>query len=159
MRITSEYDYRNAKGILEKKHQNILKSVYSILKDPKNKLSLKLKSKKQRDLSKQIQAFFIKKGWKKEQGTFAVPELTYDLISKNVPIEIEIGHERLVYADFFKFLVDYSKGKIDAGVMIVAGNPKKFGQSWHNNIKNTARKLEQLDGLYLVPILVIGIDP
>ena len=112
-----------------------------------------------RDFSVQIQDFFIKRGWQKEASVFSASELKYDLLKKNIPIEIEIGHERLVYAVFFKYLLDYSKKKIPAGILVVTGNPEKYIQKWHNSIKSTKRKLESVENTYLVPILVLGVDP
>jgi hypothetical protein len=85
--------------------------------------------------------------------------MQYDLLKGQVPIEIEIGHERLVFPDFFEFLADYSSGHIAAAVMIVTGNPKAFGHSWHCSLRSTQRKIESVKGVYLVPTLVIAVDP
>ena len=85
--------------------------------------------------------------------------MRYDLLKSDVPIEIEIGHERLVYAVFFKFLADYSQRKIPAGVMVVTQNPKDFGHNWHNSLESTRRKIEAISSALLVPILVLGLQP
>ena len=81
------------------------------------------------------------------------------MVKENVPIEIEIGHQRLVYADFFKFLIDYSNGHIPAGIIVATENPESFGHIWHNSRESTARKIEAIQKSLLVPILVIGIEP
>lgn len=158
MKIIGEYDYRKAKSIIKNGNPKIIKEIYSILNDSKNKINLKSKGK-QRDISEQIKLFFIKKGWKTEQPSYSIKELRYDLLKDKIPIEIEIGHERLVYADFFEFLIDYSNSEINAAIMIVTGNPKDFGHTWHNSLQSTKRKLESIKKSFLVPILVIGIEP
>jgi len=101
MKVVSEFNYRNAKEILEKKSPYILKEIYDILNDPDNRIDL-TGTGSQRRLSAQIQDWFIRKGWRKEQPAFSIGDLRYDLLKNNIPIEIEIGHQRLVYADFFK---------------------------------------------------------
>ena len=139
MKIVSEFNYRNAKEILEKKSPNILKEIYDILNDPDNKIDL-TGTGSQRRLSAQVQDWFTRKGWRKEQPTFSIEELRYDLLKNNIPIEIELGHQRLVYADFFEFMADYSKELIPLGVMIVTGDPNKFGHTWHNSLESTKGK-------------------
>lgn len=57
-----------------------------------------------------------------------------ELAQHNVPIEVELGHRRMVYADFFKFLADYSELHIPAGVMIVAENADDFAGVHHEQI-------------------------
>ncbi len=81
------------------------------------------------------------------------------MLKSNVPMEIEVGHQRLVYADFFKFLADYSQNRIPAGLMIVTGTPERYGHSWHNSLASTRRKLEAISSVFLVPILIIAVDP
>lgn len=160
MKVANEFDYRNAKSIIEKINPFVLKEIYSIIDNPDNKLELDIGEKKQRNLSKPIQEMFVKlEGWKQEQSVFTLPDLKYDLVKQNIPIEIELMHERLVYADFFKFLVDFSNSKIPAAIMIVTNDPNKFGHIWHNSINKTKKKIESISNVYLVPILVIGIDP
>ena len=66
---------------------------------------------------------------------------------------------RLVYADFFEYLADYSKGFVKAEIMIVCGDPSKFGHTWHNSIKSTQKKIGAIKESFLVPVLVIGIEP
>lgn len=161
MKIASEFNYRNAKEIIQQDNSELLKEIYKILNDPNNKLNLNLvEGKKLRDTSKQIKQFFLKKGWKDEVGCKAISEMKYDLVKdENFPIEIEVGHMRLVYADFFEYLADYSKEFIKAGIMIVCADPLKFGHIWHNSLKSTKNKIEKIKESFLVPIWVIGIDP
>lgn len=160
MKVTNEFDYRNAKSIIEKINPKVLEEIYSIVNNPENKLELDIGENKQRNLSKPIQEMFVKlEGWVQEQSLFMLPDLKYDLVKQNIPIEIELGHERLVYADFFKFLADFSNQKIPAAIMIVTNDPNKFGHTWHNSIDKTKKKIEGISKVYLVPILVIGIDP
>ncbi len=116
MKIVGEFNYRNAKEILERAYPEILKEIYAILENRDNSIDLS-ESGAQRKLSKQVQEWFIKKGWKKEHSAFSIRELKYDLLKGSIPIEIEIGHERLVYADFFEFTADYSKGYIPLGII------------------------------------------
>ena len=158
MKVVGEFNYRNAKEILEKKYSKILKEILAILSTPKNKINLKAVGK-QRQLSSQVQDWFVKKGWKKEQPCFTIEDLRYDLLKKNIAIEIELGHKRLVYADFFEFMADYSNERIPLGIMIVTGDPKKFGHSWHNSLESTKKKIEAIKETFLVPIYVIAVDP
>jgi|SRR2546428_3310375 len=159
MRILGEYDYRNAKGILQTSRGEILSEISSLLSDEHFRLKLGAAEGKLQDLSRQVQRYFGDHGWGLEKPVFTLPDLRYDLLKADVPIEVEIGHERLVYAVFFKFLADFSKLKIPAGVMVVTERPKDFGHTWHNSRENTRRKIEAISTTLLVPILVIGIQP
>ncbi len=159
MKIVEKFNYRNAEEIIRQNNPSLLEEIYEIL----GSISLNLETeegKSQRDTSNQIQQIFISKGWDKEVKCEAISGMKYDLVKdKNFPIEIEIGHMRLVYADFFEFLADYSKEFIKAGIMIVCNNPLKFGNTWHNSLKSTKKKIEAIKESFLVPILVIGVDP
>lgn len=159
MKVVEEFNYRNAKEIIQQNNPRLLKELYEILSN----ISLNLRSEKgkhQRDTSSQIQKVFVSKGWDKEVTCKSISGMKYDLVKDiNFPIEIEVGHMRLVYADFFEFLSDYAKGFIRAGIMIVCNDPLKFGHTWHNSLKSTKNKIEAIKESFLVPILVIGIDP
>ena len=159
MKIMDVYDYRSAHGILASRKESVLDEVLSILNDETKSLALNAARGAQRNLQSQIQRFFVKAGWERERSHFSIPDLKYDLVKEDIPIEIEIGHERLVYADFFKFLVDYSNGYIPAGIIVATENPESFGHTWHNSRESTARKIEAIKRSLLVPILVIGIKP
>src|SRR3989338_7077016 len=143
MKIVDEFNYRNAKEILAKAYPQILEEIYSILNDEKHVIDLSI-TVSQRKLSRQIQGWFANSGWKMEQSCFSIASLKYDLLKGNIPIEIEIGHKRLVYADFFEFMADYSKCHIPLGIMIVAGDSKKFGHIWHNSMSSTMSKIESI---------------
>ncbi len=158
-RILGAYDYRNAKGILQSSRGELLSEIIALLNDDQFHLRLGVTRGKLQDLSRQVQRYFEAHGWGLEKPLFTLPDLRYDMLKGDVPIEVEIGHERLVYAVFFKFLADYSRGKIPAGVMIVAENPRDFGHTWHNSRENTRRKIEAISSALLVPILVFGIQP
>jgi hypothetical protein len=158
MKVVGEFNYRNAKEILEKKYPNILNEILSILNDPNNKIDLTTTGS-QRNLSSQVQSWFVNKGWTKEKSCFSIPELKYDLVKENIVIEIELGHQRLVYADFFEFMADFSKSHIPLGVMIVTGDPNKFGHTWHNSLDSTKKKILAIKEAFLVPVLVIAVDP
>ena len=158
MKITREFDYRNAKSILKSTHPRMVKEIVTILNNRGKAIDL-TPSGKQRKLSSQVQNYFLESGWGKEVASPSLPEMSYDLMKDGVAIEIELGHKRLVFADFFEFLADYSSESISAGVMIVASDSEKFGHKWHNSVASTQRKIESIDRLFLVPIWVIGIDP
>lgn len=159
MRIIDKFDYRNATAILEAQAPELLDKVTSILSNPGNSLDLSSHGRGQRNVSRQIQRFFEENGWEREVSHFTFPDLKYDLMKNDIPIEIEIGHERLIYAVFFKFLIDFSNGHIPAGIIIATENPEDFGHTWHNSRLKTRRKIEALKTFLLVPILVIGISP
>ncbi|HEX9429397.1 MAG TPA: BglII/BstYI family type II restriction endonuclease [Candidatus Bathyarchaeia archaeon] len=159
MRILGEFDYRNAKGILESRRSAILQEIYRLLNAEEFRLRLGPGSGKLQNLSRQLQRYFADNGWAMEPPMFTLPDLRYDLLKEDVPIEVEIGHERLVYAVFFKFLADYSQHRIPAGVMVVTMNPRDFGHSWHNSLESTKRKVNAIASALLVPILVLGIQP
>ena len=158
MKIVDEYSYRNGKEILQKKEPALAKEIINILKNKNNKLNLSKRSG-QSLLSSQIPGWFEKSGWVKEAPCFSISDLRYDLLKKDIPIEIEIGHQRLVYADFFEFMADYSKRKIPMAVMIVAGNPSNFGHTWHNSLHSTKKKIEAIKETFLIPLWVIAVDP
>ena len=153
------YDYRNAKSILESVDRANLDELIAVLNDPSIKLRLGAQPGKLQDISRQLQDILASRGWGRENPLYTLPDLRYDLVKGEIPVEIEIGHERLVYAVFFKFLADYSARKIPAGVMIVTASALEFGHSWHNSVANTKRKIEAVQSYFLVPILIIGILP
>ena len=158
MRVAEEFNYGGAKEILESKFSGILKEIIGILTDPNNKINLST-SGSQRDLSIQIESWFANKGWQKEKTCFSIKEFRYDLAKDNIVIEVELGHQRLVYADFFKFMMDHYKGYIPAGIMIVTGDPNKFGHTWHNSLDSTRKKILAIKEVFHVPILVIAVNP
>lgn len=158
MKIVGEFNYRNAKEILEKKYLKILNEIFDILNNPNNKIDLTATGP-QRNLSIQVQNWFETKDWEKEKSCFSIKQLKYDLVKEDIVIEIELGHQRLVYADFFEFMADYSKSYIPLGIMIVTGDPNKFGHTWHNSLDSTKRKILAIKETFLVPVLVIAVDP
>jgi len=56
-------------------------------------------------------------------------------------------------------MADYSNNHIPLGIMIVTGDPNKFGHSWHNSLDSTRKKILAIQEVFLVPVLVIAIDP
>jgi len=60
MKVVGEFNYRNAKEILEGTYPEILKEILDILNDPNNKINL-TSSGSQRNLSVQIQEWFVSK--------------------------------------------------------------------------------------------------
>ena len=124
MQVAEEFDYRNAKSILECVDHVTFDEFTATLNDDSLRLRLGAPAGRQQDLSKQLQKIFEDRGWEKEKSLFSLPELRYDLFKGHIPVEIEIGHERLVYADFFKFLADYSAMKIPAGIIVAAASPR-----------------------------------
>ena len=162
MKLVSTFDYRNARSIIRARYPNTLESIESLLSDPKRKLDLATKQgAKQRGLSSQLQKMFLDlgKGWQKEQPCLSAEGLKYDLTQSDLPVEIEIGHQRVVYADFFKFMADHSNGQIHAALMIVTDDPNAFGHDWHCSLESTKRKIESISRIYLVPTLLLGISP
>lgn len=158
MIVAGELDYRNAKAILERSSPGIIEEIVEIVTDPKNILDFSIKGK-QRNLSKQVQGWFCEKGWEQEVRSFSIPEMRYDLVKGRIPIEIELGHQRLVFPDFFEFLADYSKQEIPFGIMIVTGTPKLFGHNWHCSLDSTSRKIDAIRDVFLVPLLVLAVNP
>ena len=158
MKISDEFNYRHAREILQQIEPGLFKQIKSILNDSSFRIDLKSKGKRRR-LSVQIQDQFVKRGWKKEQPCFSVPELKYDLLKFNIPIEVEIGHQRLVYADFFEFMADYTREEIPLGIIIATTNPIEFGHDWHNSVASTKRKIAAISEAFPVPVWTLGISP
>jgi hypothetical protein len=140
MKLFGEFDYRNAKAILAATAKQELAEIYDILQHADSNLVLEISNSAQRQLSTQLKRWFVERGWTAEHRAFSVPAMHYDLFKNGIPIEIEIGHERLVFPDFFEFLADYSNGHISAAVMIVTGTPRLFGHTWHCSLRSTQRK-------------------
>lgn len=158
MRIVREFDYRNASAVIESVSPGTVEKIRSILTSPASTLNLS-SSEKQRSLSSQVKKWFVALGWKGEVPAIAVPGMRYDLHDGRIPIEIELGHERLVYPDFFEFMADHAQQHIPAAVMIVTHTPSLYGHDWHCSIASTERKILAIQNIYLVPTLVIGVDP
>lgn len=158
MQIIDEFDYRNAKAVLDGINSRLLPDIREVLTRDSARINLSTNGR-QRALSTQVQQWFVAAGWSSEVPARAVPGMRYDLHNGLVPIEIELGHERLVYPDFFEFMADYSAMHIPAAIMIVTATPNLFGHSWHCSLASTQRKILAIQSSYLVPTLVIGVDP
>jgi len=158
MKIASTFNYRNALEIIQARHQNEYQEILDILNDPN--FQLVENADANNNFSRQIQNRFrgLNNNWDLEFPCYTANELAYDLHKNGLPIEVEIGHQRLVYADFFKFLSDYSRGRIHAAIMIVTDNPLSFGHNWHCSVDSTQRKIASISQIYLVPTLLIGIN-
>lgn len=165
MQIFGEFDYRNAKAIINSIHPTFLTEIYDVLTDPTSAINLAAAGGAQRQLSRQVKDWFLNStkynGWREEQPCTAVPSMIYDLLKDGVPvpIEVELGHQRLVYPDFFEFLADFSNNHIPAAIMIVTGTPESYGHNWHCSLRSTSSKIVAIQQVFLVPILVIGINP
>ena len=159
MKIAAEFSYRYAEEILEALAPTELQEIRAVLNDPRNILN-KEKTKKQRNYSAQIKNWFVsQKDWKVEQPCKAVPGMKYDLQKGLVCVEIEIGHQRLVFPDFFEFAADHSKQNIAAGVIIVTCDPIQFGDNWHCSLQSTKLKIASVADWLTVPLLVIAVNP
>ncbi len=159
MRIGAEFSYRYAKEILHAVAPEELNDIECVLNDSSNVLNAD-KAKTQRDYSAQIKTWFVsQKNWKAEQACKAVPGMKYDLQKGLVALEIEIGHQRLVFPDFFEFAADHAKQNIAAGVLIVTHDPMQFGHDWHCSLASTKLKIASVADWLTVPLLVIAINP
>lgn len=159
MQIGDEFSYRYAKEILQAVAPGELQDIYDVLNDPRNILNSN-KTKTQRDYSAQIKTWFVsQKQWKAEQPCKAIPGMKYDLQKGLASVEIEIGHQRLVFPDFFEFAADHAKQNIAAGVLIVTHDPMRFGHDWHCSLSSTKLKVASVADWLTVPLLVIAINP
>ncbi|WP_164091332.1 BglII/BstYI family type II restriction endonuclease [Comamonas thiooxydans] len=159
MIINREFDYRNSIAIIDSTNPGLVSSIRSILTSQTFNLNFNVPDGKQLNLSKQVQNLFVANQWQKEVSSITVPSMRYDLKKNNIPIEIELGHERLVFADFFEFMADYSTMNIPAAIMIVTGDPTKFKHKNYCSIASTERKIKAIQSIYQVPTWVIGVDP
>jgi hypothetical protein len=159
MQIGDEFSYRYAKEIIQAVAPAELEDIRCVLNDPRNVLSTST-AKAQRDYSVQIRNWFVsQKEWRAEQPCKAVPGMKYDLQKGVVSVEIEIGHQRLVFPDFFEFAADHAKQNIAAGVLIVTHDPMRFGHDWHCSLVSTKLKIASVADWLTVPLLVIAINP
>jgi hypothetical protein len=159
VQIGAEFSYRYAKEILQAVAPGELRDIYDMLNDPGNILNSS-QAKIQRDYSAQIKSWFVsQKQWKAEQPCKAIPGMKYDLQKGLASVEIEIGHQRLVFPDFFEFAADHAKQNIAAGVLIVTDDPMRFGHDWHCSLSSTKLKVASVADWLTVPLLVIAIDP
>ena len=159
MIIGAEFSYRYAKEILQAVAPEELADIQCVLNDPGNVLNAD-RSKTQRDYSAQIKGWFgSQRQWKAEQPCKAVPGMKYDLQKGLVSIEIEIGHQRLVFPDFFEFAADHAKQNIAAGVLVVTCDPMQFGHDWHCSLASTKLKIASVADWLTVPLLLIAVNP
>lgn len=160
MKISREYNYRYAKEILSAIAPIEVAEILATLNNPLNVLNLAVAATdNQRALSAQIKQWFVARNWLEELPSLAAIGMKYDLGKNLVRMEIEFGHERLVFPDFFEFLADHAKEHIPAGILIVTDDPKKFGHTWHCSLSSTKRKIESIKQNLTVPLWVIGVNP
>lgn len=157
--ILGETSYRGGREIIKQSKPEEYGTLTRILQGGIFSIDTEPPDDGQRDISGQVQRQFVEEGWKSEVKVQNMDGPKYDLYRNKVPIEVELGHRRMVYADFFKFLADYSERDIQAGVMIVTENADDFGKSWHNSRSSTLNKLEAVEDNYFVPLWIIGICP
>jgi hypothetical protein len=144
--------------ILRSKYPEQLNEILTVLND--DNFELLENPNGNNSYSRQIQNRFADtfQDWELESPCPSATELRYDLRKGRVPVEIEIGHQRVVYADFFEFMADHTNGIIDVAIMIVTDNPSQFGHIWHCSVDSTRRKIESIQTVYGVPTLVLGIS-
>lgn len=157
--IQGETSYRGGREIIKQSKPEEYGTLTRILNGNQFTIDIEAPDKGQRDISGQVQREFVNEGWETEVSVKNMDGPKYDLFRNDVPIEVELGHRRMVYADFFKFLADYSERDIPAGVMIVTENADEFGKSWHNSRASTLNKLSAVEDNYFVPLWIIGISP
>jgi hypothetical protein len=157
--IVEETSYRSGLEIVKQTKPEEFGTIRRLLNGGKFDLSLEVPEDGQRDISGQVAEQFELEGWDSEVVVENMDGPKYDLFRNDVPIEIELGHRRMVYADFFKFLADYSQGSIPAGVMIVTEDADDFGKSWHNTRESTLNKLSAIEDNYFGPLWISGIAP
>jgi hypothetical protein len=157
--IVDETSFRSGREIIKQSRPEEYGTITRLLTGNKFDIDTQSPEEGQRDISGQVTEQFESNGWKTEVRVKNMSGPKYDLYRNDVPIEVELGHKRMVYADFFKFLADYSERNIPAGVMIVTENAEDFGRSWHNSRNSTLQKLSAIEDNYFVPLWIIGIEP
>jgi len=157
--IEGETSYRGGREIIKQSRPEEYGTLTRLLDENVFDIDVEIPDEGQRDISGQVQEQFISEGWESEREVANMDGTRYDLYRNEVPIEVELGHKRMVYADFFKFLADYSERDIVAGVMIVTETSEEFGKTWHNSRDSTVNKLTSVEDNYFVPLWIIGISP
>lgn len=157
--ILGETSYRGGREIIKQSKPEEYGILTRLLNGNQFSINTESPDEGQRDISGQVQRQFVNEGWESEIQVKNMDGPKYDLYKNNVPIEVELGHRRMVYADFFKFLADYSERDIPAGVMITTESAEDFGKSWHNSRGSTLNKLRAVEDNYFVPLWLIGISP
>jgi len=74
MKVAGEFDYRNAKALLDGTHSGLVTEVLEILKSPTTTIDLTAASG-QRDLSAQLAQHFVPYGWERERPVFSVAQV------------------------------------------------------------------------------------
>lgn len=157
--IVGETSFRNGREIIKQAKPEEYGTITRLLNGGVFSIDIEAPEEGQRSISSQVTEHFVAEGWESEVDVQNMDGTKYDLYRNDVPIEVELGHKRMVYADFFKFLADYSERSIPAGVMIVTENSEDFGKSWHNSRASTLNKLSAVEDNYFVPLWIIGIKP
>lgn len=157
--ILGETSFRSGREIIKQAKPEEYGTIVRLLEGGVFDIDTESPESGQRDISGQVTERFEAEGWKTEVKVRNMDGPKYDLFRNDVPIEVELGHKRMVYADFFKFLADYSERSIPAGVMIVTENSEDFGKNWHNSRESTLNKLSAIEDNYFVPLWIIGISP
>lgn len=157
--IVGQTSFRNGREIIKQAKPEEYGTITRLLDGGVFSIDIESPEEGQRSISSQVTERFEQGGWETEVGVRNMEGPKYDLYRNEVPIEVELGHKRMVYADFFKFLADYSERSIPAGVMVVTENSEDFGKSWHNSRDSTLSKLTAIEDNYFVPLWIIGIKP
>lgn len=157
--ILDETSFRSGREIIKQAKPEEYGTVTRLLDNAEFDIDTESPDEGQRDISGQVTSQFEAEGWETEVKVENMDGPKYDLFRNDVPIEVELGHRRMVYADFFKFLADYSERSIPAGVMVVTENADDFGKSWHNSRESTLNKLSAIEDNYFVPLWIIGVEP
>jgi hypothetical protein len=138
--VLGETSYRSGREIIKQAKPEEFGTIDRLLNGGNFELDTESPDERQRNISDQITDEFSAEGWQTEVKVKNMDGPKYDLFRNGVPIEVEIGHRRMVYADFFKFLADYSERHIPA----------------RDSMMN---KLSAVEDNFFVPIWIIGIPP
>ena len=116
MRFT-EYSHRHGKEILQVKQPKIVSEIENLLRDL---TPFPHGQKKGVTVKKAITDAFAAKGWQKEGGIdFRTDKSDFlDLCKWRAAIELEFSRFEMFFRDFFRFMLLYARGDLDAGIII-----------------------------------------
>ncbi len=154
MKICQHYNFRNATVILNNK-----KEAYADINKVFNESHLIFGVDKPIIIKKRIMESFNRYGWADRVKVEASLNLTINFIKNRVGLCFQIGNVARTYADILKFAILYKRKIIDVGVLIVPDDmeSKKLGANYAC-FSRLEKELMVLDGIFLVPILVVGLS-
>jgi hypothetical protein len=153
MRIINEYDFRNAKQIIDL-NKSIMKDILSAF----NSCPYKLGSDSPSKVKEYVGEILNSKGWADKVKIDSRLRLSINYVKDDYGVALQLGNVARVYADLFKLSYLEHVKIIKAGILIVPCQyESKLMGGNYACYEKTVSELEVMHSVVRMPLLILGI--